>query len=316
MDSTSNPLKWAFALLAIALAAAAAGIAAFYFEPVGIGMALARQGLGRIGLERHTLEAPTGRLVYWIGGSGGETVVLVHGMGNQAGSWVKVAADLARRSELVIPDLPGHGDSEPTRGPLGLGQEVAGLGAVVDAVSPIEPVTLVGNSMGGWVSMLYAADHPDRVAHLVLLSSAGLEHDLGEIELVPETPEEARRLVAAMSPPGAPMPADFVLRDLVETIAEGASPRLVEGFDPVFLVDRRAERITTPADVVWGSEDRLLPPELGRRLAALLPRARYFEIEGCGHIPQQQCPRALVELLEDLLAGPDPADYPGAPALR
>lgn len=315
MDNSSNPLKWAFLLLGIALLATAVGIGAFYSNPVGIGMTLARQGLDRIGLERQALDGPDGRLLYWRGGAG-ETVVLVHGMGNQAGSWVKVAADLSHRVRILVPDLPGHGDSAPYEGPLGLETLVDGLAALVDRESPDAPVTLVGNSMGGWVSMLYAARHPERVEHLVLMGSAGLDRELGDIRLVPETREEARALVTAMSPEGVPLPADFVIDDLIEKIADGASPRLIEGHDPATFIDRHAGRITAPADVVWGLEDKLLPFEYGRHLTALLPRARLHGLERCGHIPQQQCPRATVELLAELLDGPDAEDFPPLPAVE
>lgn len=312
MDNSSNPLKWAFLLLGIALLATVVGLGAFYSNPVGIGMTLARQGLDRIGLERQAFEAPAGRLLYWRAGEG-ETVVLVHGMGNQAGTWVKVAADLSHLARIVVPDLPGHGDSAPYTGPLPLDTMVTGLAALVDRESPDEPVTLVGTSMGGWVSMLYAARHPERVAHLVLLSSSGLVGDLGEIRLVPETREEARALIKAMSPEGAPLPADFVIDDLIEKIHDGPSPRVIAGLDPAAFIEHHADRIVTPTDIVWGIEDHLLPLDYGQRLAALLPRARFHRLERCGHIPQQQCPRATVLLLAELLKGPLESDFPVLP---
>ena len=231
MSNASNPLKWAFVLLGIALLATAVGIGAFYSNPVGIGMTLARQALDRMGLERQAFDAPAGRLLYWRGGAG-EPVVLVHGMGNQAGTWVKIAADLSHSARLIVPDLPGHGDSAPYEGELTLRDEVAGLAALIDRESPDTPVTLVGNSMGGWVSLLYAAEHPDRVRRVIALNSAGLEYDLGDLTLVPSTREEARALVTAMSPEGVGLPRDFVIDDLIEKITDGAGPRLIAGHDP------------------------------------------------------------------------------------
>ena len=309
MGNASNPLKWAFALLGVALLATAVGIGAFYSNPVGIGMTLARQALDRMGLERQAFEAPAGRLLYWRGGAG-EPVVLVHGMGNQAGTWVKIAADLSHSARLIVPDLPGHGDSAPYDGPLTLRDEVAGLAALIDRESPDAPVTLVGNSMGGWVSLLYAADYPDRVRRVIALNPGGLEHDLGDLTLVPETREQARALVTAMSPEGIGLPRDFVIDDLIEKIADGAGPRLIEGHDPADFLDRHAERITVPVEVVWGVEDRLLPVVLGERLTAMLPDARWYPLERCAHIPQQQCPWQTLELIRDLLAAPPPGLRP------
>ena len=122
----SSPLKWAFALMALAMMAGAAGVSVFYFNPVGIGMLLARQGLDRSGLERQWVEAPRGRMIYWAGGVG-EPVVLLHGMGNQAGSWAKMAADVAVMSRVILPDLPRHGDRDPVAGSLTLDDLVDGV---------------------------------------------------------------------------------------------------------------------------------------------------------------------------------------------
>lgn len=287
--------------MGIGVAAAAVGVGAFFTNPVGIGITMARQGLDRAGLERETLQGPDGKLSLWHGGTGNEVIVLLHGMGNQAGSWVRVASDLAQVGSVFVLDLPGHGESEPHRGPLNLGQMVDGVAALVESTG-VETVTLVGNSMGGWVSMLYAAEYPDRVKRLILLNSAGLEYTLPEgLELVPGDREAARRLVEAMSPEGAKPTADFVLDDLVEKIGDGASPRLIAGFDPKYFVDDALGRIVAPTDVVWGTADRLVPQALGERLANELPEGRFHTLEGCGHMPQQQCPRELVPLLFELL---------------
>lgn len=312
----SSPLKWAFGVAALALLAAAGGVSVFYYNPVGIGMLLARQGLDRSGLERRLVEGPQGRVVYWTGGVG-EPVVLLHGMGNQAGSWVKMAADIAVLSRVILPDLPGHGDSDPAAGPLTLDDMVSGIAALVDEESPEEPVTLMGNALGGWAALKYAAENPQRVRRLILLNSFASTRQLDGIEQVPQNREQALRLVQAMSPQGAPTPAYFVLDDLIDKITGGASPRVLAGLRPEdALSDSELAGIQVPVEILWGTEDEVLPLAYGQSLAQRLPRARLFPLEHCGHIPQQQCPREVVKRLVDIFPPgpqvlPKPVDVPG-----
>ena len=302
----SSKLKFTLWLVGIVVVLFLGSALYFYSNPVGVGVWLARSGLSKADLKKVQVEGPRGTLTYWQGGKGTETVVLIHGMGNQAGTWVRVAPHLAADYRLVVVDLPGHGESEPLGGVLTMADEVEGLAAILDAAVPQGRFTLVGNSLGGWVSLLYCLEYPDkapRVKRLVLVGSAGLAGELPEgIKLVPETIEEARRLVEVMSPPSTPPTPDFVLDDLVEKIGEGASPRLIESFDPAFFVDGRLPTIQTPADLVWGLDDRLVPLIYGERMAAELPHAELHTLADCGHLPQQQCPTPFLKLLRELLA--------------
>lgn len=303
----SSPLKWVFGLTAMALLVAAAGVSVFYFNPVSIGMSLARQGLDRMGLEQHTVEAPRGPMVYWAGGAG-KQIVLLHGIGNQAGSWAKLAADVAVMAEVVVPDLPGHGDSDPLGGALSLQDLVDGVDALVQKESDGRPVTLMGNALGGWVALRYAVQHPERVERLILLNPFTAYGQLEHVQLIPEDREQAADLVRAMSPGNAPTPAGFVLDDLIETIQQGATPRVLSGLRPTdTLSEAELTGIDVPVLILWGGEDKILPVEHGERLASLLPQASFEVLEGCGHIPQQQCPRELVKRLVEI--------FPTAPQL-
>lgn len=280
------------------------GLAAyFHANPVGAGIALARRGLGTLGLSRERLYVRGHELVYWRGGArGGETVVLLHGLGQQAGSWVKVAGALAGGSRLVIPDLPGHGDSGPERGELPLDDMVHALTYLVEHEAGDErPVVLVGHDLGGWVAARYALEHPHRVRRLVLLSPWGLAPEPDEPFLrLPRDREEALRYVQAINPPEAPRPVDFVLDDLVEKIEEGPTARLLAALTPADYLNRDLPRLAPPVDLVWGEADGLLPLSYARRFQALLPGARLHLLPACGHIPHQQCPEQLRPLLERL----------------
>lgn len=96
----------------------------------------------------------------WHGGTG-PLLVLPHGAGDQAGTWNKVAPELKHHFRLVIPDLAGHGESDPVAGVLSLGTLLTALEQVLDAIPWRDlPPALAGNSLGAWMSMLYAQKHP------------------------------------------------------------------------------------------------------------------------------------------------------------
>ncbi len=118
-----------------------------------------------------TLEAGGHRLRYVDHGGDGPTIVLVHGLGGSAVNWLSVAPGLAACGRVVAVDLPGFGRSE--RGARGSSLPVLGdaLARFVDAVSDA-PVHLVGNSMGGALSLLEAHARPERVRSAVLVCPA------------------------------------------------------------------------------------------------------------------------------------------------
>jgi pimeloyl-ACP methyl ester carboxylesterase len=261
-----------------------------------------RLALVAAGLRPGSIAGPRGTLRYFEGGEG-RTVVLLHGSGSQAGDWHGVVPALARRYHLLVLDLPGHGESGPAEGPLPVGDLADSLGALLDARSAGRPAALVGNSLGGWVSLLYALRHPERVERVIGVSSSGIFARL-QVPVVPKDREEARRLVAAIRGPHLPMASDAELDEVVKRVAAGPASRLFAGLRAEDFLDAKAAEIRVPVELVWGEEDGVLPLDYGRRLASLLPRTRLHPLPRCGHMPQVHCPRELSRLLLELLEAP------------
>ncbi len=261
-----------------------------------------RSALVTAGLEAGTLEGPRGTLRYFEGGEG-KTLVLVHGSGSQSGDWQAVVPALLKNHHLLVLDLPGHGESGPAEGALPVGDLVNSLGALLDARSAGKPAVLIGNSLGGWVSLLYSLNHPDRVERVIGISSSGILAVL-KVPFSPKTREEARSLMAAIRGPYLKgEPTDEELDALLKRVATGPAPRLLAGLRTEDFLDKQADKIKVPVDLVWGEEDGVLPLDYGRRLASLIPQAHLHPLPRCGHMPQVHCPQSLTRLLLDLLAG-------------
>jgi pimeloyl-ACP methyl ester carboxylesterase len=247
----------------------------------------------------------------WTGGAG-PTVVLLHGAGDSAGTWSSIVPKLMPGYRVVIPDLAGHGQSAPADGPLSVGQVLTGLEAVMQHGSQ-DPAIIVGNSLGAWAAMLYARQHPDRVARLVLVNGGALIGDRPDLSLTPKTREEAAALMTQLRDASAEPIPGFVLDNIVREAQTGPLARLAQtaGEMGKYVLDGKLQEIKVPVDLLWGESDKLFSIAYARRMMAQLPSSRLTTIPGCGHVPQQECPSRFGSALSDVLTMPPPL-----PALR
>jgi pimeloyl-ACP methyl ester carboxylesterase len=261
-----------------------------------------RQALVAAGLRTAELPGPLGTIRYFEGGRG-DTVVLLHGSGSQAGDWHQVVPALRRHYRLLIPDLPGHGESEPAAGPLPVGDLAASVAALLEARGGGQPVILVGNSLGGWTALLLAHRRPELVARVIGVSSSGIFARLN-VPLQPKDRAEARALAAAIRGPFMPPLGEAELDEMLARIASGPLARLVAGLRIEDFLDTKGGEIRVPVDLIWGEEDGVLPVDYGRRLAALVSNARLHLLPGCAHMPQVHCAKEFGPLLRSVLEHP------------
>ena len=261
------------------------------------------------------------------GPANGPALVLVHGLGGSHLNWDLLAPRLAARRRVVAVDLPGFGLSEPPGHPSTVRGNVDVLAGFVREVGD-PPVVLVGNSMGGLISVLLTARHPDLVHALVLLDPAlpAPGHVLGSpataarlaVYALPGVGERLRRsrrrrigaratldetlLLCGVDPATVPRPLLERSVALVERQSD------VTGMDRAFLsasrslawvlartraYDAAMASITVPVLLVHGDRDRLVPVSAARATARSHPAWRYVELGGVGHLPQLQVPDVL-----------------------
>lgn len=214
----------------------------------------------------------------------GPAVVFTTGFGRTSDTWSPQAAALAGDHHVVTWDMRGHGHSAPPGTSYTRDMALADLDAVVDTAMAAGggPALLVGHSLGGYLSLAYTLDHPEKVRGLALLSTGpGFRN-----------PDSMARYNTGIAKVAA-------AAGLGEDTAHVAYH-----FDSL-VIDRLAE-ITVPTVVICGLDDRPVYVNGVRYLAERLPQARLVEIPGAAHEPHVDRPDEVTAALrshEALLAG-------------
>lgn len=231
-------------------------------------------------------------------GGDGPPLLWLHGAGG-SDTWSAAQEQLAATFTVWAPAHPGFAGT-PLPAWVRDVHDVAFHYVDLLAVAGLDHPTVVGISLGGWIATDLAVHRPDLLGSLVLVDAVGLRPETPMPDLFIMEPAEAMDVLFADGAP--PMPAGAENADPIDMIVrmyeeQAASARLMWKRPYDRQLERRLHHITVPTLVVWGSEDRLLPPEHGRRLASLIPGARYEEISGAGHVVPLEAPERFVELV-------------------
>ena len=260
-------------------------------DPAAAYIQIARNALANAGMERVADEGS----IYWRGGKGDITVVLIHGVNDQAGSWAAVVPTLVRKYRVIIPDLPGHGESEPREGPIAMSLILDRVARILDR-EDARCVILAGNSFGAWIAVLYAIAHPDRVQHLVLESGGGLARPPA-VPLFATDRQTAAHILRAVWGPDF-VPADWQIDALISRATNSPLLRLTGLLD--YFVESRLAGVHTPTTLVWGENDGVVPLSYAEAMQDGIRGARLKIIKGAAHIPHAQQPERFLECLTEI----------------
>ncbi|MGZ5441723.1 MAG: alpha/beta fold hydrolase [Thermoanaerobaculia bacterium] len=238
---------------------------------------------------RHTPAAPPDQVPRSARDDSGGVLVLLHGVNDQAGTWFTVAPALAQRFRVILPDLPGHGESDPRTGALPISMIVDRIAAIL----PEEPFTLLGNSLGGWIAMLYTLRHPERVRTLILEAAGGLSRPFA-VPVLATNREEAEIILRAVHGPKFNAP-DWAIEGLLARAQDSPMLRVTEAAE--HYVDARLGDIRVPTHLLWGADDGVLPLSYADELRCGIPGAQLHVLEGAAHIPHLQQPQRFLECL-------------------
>ncbi|TPG38964.1 alpha/beta hydrolase [Sphingomonas koreensis] len=243
------------------------------------------------------------------GQKGGLPIVLLHGSNASLQTWDPWVARLGGRYRFVSVDLPGHGLTGAA--PDGDYSQAA-YARVLDAViaeRKLGRFVLVGHSMGGGVAALYASEHPDRIAALILVDASG--------EPYPKGSGGTPLLMRVLDLPGVrDAAAQLTPRWMIAQSLDGAvavkqinTPAAIDRYwdllrypgNRVATIERFAQgyapvppaalaRITAPTLILWGKEDQFIPVASAAYFDRAIPDSRAIIYPGVGHLVMEEAP--------------------------
>lgn len=264
------------------------------------------------------------RLSYLDWGTEGKPpLVCLHGHGGDAHIWDEFAEAMAPSYHVYALDQRGHGDSQWAADGYDRDRFVDDLGRFLDVLG-VWKATLVGASMGGWNSLLYAAVHPGRVERVILVDIAP---EMGAPSGPPSPPRPPRPLdfgsveeAVAWTRQGNPWPTDQRLRRDVEAKTRRredgrwvwkADPRLSNASfsadaspEGVARYWRSLEAIPCPVLEVRGKESPTVSDQVLQRMAKANPRFTSVDVARAGHVVCVDKPQEFIAATRAFLGVP------------
>lgn len=260
---------------------------------------------------------------YWEAGSRGSSVILLHGIGSFIEHWEYNFEALSKKHHVLALDLVGFGLSDKPNVPYSIPYLAKFVEKFMKAKG-VRSASIVGNSLGAMIAVELCLISPELVDKLVLVSGGCFGKKLAfELRLltVPFIGEKllrpnrdgTKQFLQLMFANQA-----LISNEMVDLAFErNARPGSVEAFLETLrsganifglkqdLVDRtleNAHQIHTPALVIWGRKDKILPVEHAYKAGEILPNVDMIIFDDCGHLPQMECSEKVNELILDFLA--------------
>jgi 3-oxoadipate enol-lactonase len=248
-----------------------------------------------------------GKLAYESFG-GGQPLVLIHAFPLDGRMWASTARALADRCRVIVPDMRGFGGSDLAVGDASIADMADDVAALLESLG-IERATVGGLSMGGYVSLAFAARHRARLERLILADTrAAPDSDVARtgradaLALVAKDGVAAlveRQLAALLSPT-----ASEEVREQVRSLGRQSPEGVLAGIRALRdRPDRRAElsAIACPTLLIVGTEDKISSPAEMAEIASAIPGARLVEIAGAGHLSNLERPNEFSSAIDHFI---------------
>jgi 3-oxoadipate enol-lactonase len=233
--------------------------------------------------------------------------VLLHELGGSSASWASVVPRLSGTRQVVAVDLRGAGRSEKPPGAVELSDLADDVADLLAALG-YRHADIVGAALGSLVGALIALRHPDRVRRLVMCAVAPdmagataqyLRQRSGRVRIAGMRDVADASLANAF--PAAHAEARAAYRAIYLANDPNAYAEMSLALARLRMRPEDWAAIRAPTLVLSGAHDFIWPPESGRRVASLVPRARFTELSDAGHFPHLQTPHTLADAVATFL---------------
>jgi len=304
-------MKKVLIALLVVIVAVVIGYYAFPEKVAGYMIGAARS---KAGLIKKEIMIDDHKIVYLEGGKG-PTILLLHGYTGDKDNWTMFAPYLTKDYHVVIPDIPGYGESSMIEtASYDLSSQMSRLHKFAQALK-LHKFHIVGNSMGGFFAGIYAVRYPDEIISVGLFNAGGVtssENSLvrkmmekGENPLVLKDASDMPRLMALAfaNPPYLPYPLKKVMAETALANRKFYEKELKE-IGPDFLsLEKDLPKIKAPTLILWGDQDKILDVSSVPVFEKGLKNHKTVIIKDCGHVPMIEKPQETATHYIDFIKG-------------
>lgn len=283
------------ALVATTVGGAAAFALRFSQYPLETVNSFSRVGMLLAGAREYTCDLGGLPMHYYCAGRRGAPIVLIHGLGNSSEIWASLFPLLSREQLVYAPDLPGFGQTPVAAEGLMIRTHVLYLQRFLDALG-YPCVTLMGNSLGGWIAAQFAVSYPSRVEHLYLLNSAGLRREDMQSPYATDR-ESAQHAMDRIWGYHVPLPG-FLLDAVIRTSQMRAYKGFIIGYDVEEELDEVLEKVHVPTTIIWGMRDGIFPLSCAYDFHKGIHNSQLVLLKHVGHMPQVQAPAQVAHVVK------------------
>lgn len=229
-----------------------------------------------------------------------DTLILLHGLFGALSNFASIIEGFRDRYNVVVPMLPIY------EMPI-LKVSVSGIADFVHRFvehKDFKSINLLGNSLGGHVTLVYAIAHPERINSITLTGSSGLYESAfgtafprrGDYEFIKKKTEDTFYDPAVATPE--------LIDEVFSTVNDRNKAIRVVATAKSAVRHNLAEKlhlIKAPTLLIWGKQDKVTPPFVGEKFHELIADSRLFFLDECGHAPMMEKPEAFNRILREFL---------------
>ncbi len=288
----------------IAIVVIIAALIAFYYAmPEKVAGYMIDAARSKAGLIKKEIKIDDHNIVYLEGGKG-PTILLLHGYMGSKDNWVMLAPYLTKDYHVVIPDLPGYGESSMIEKDLyDLSNQMSRLHKFVQALE-LKKFHIAGNSMGGLFAGTYAVRYPDKILSVGLFDAGGVKSleksvvykmvEKGEENpLLLKDSNDVPRYVALLfvNRPSLPSPIEKVMVKTALANRNFYEKERKEIFPDFYSLEKDLPNIKAPALILWGDKDQVIDISSVPVFEKGLQNHKTVIIKDCGHVPMMEKPQ-------------------------
>ena len=265
------------------------------------------------GFDYKTVNLKSHRIAYLERKGPGQDMVLLHGFGANKDYWTRFVRHIPEKYHVYAFDLPGHGDSSRESD---FKYDIRSMAKVfnntIDKLE-IDSFHLAGNSLGGYLSTIHAANNPQDIITLCLIDPGGVrppkksrlqkEMEQGKNPLIPRSREEFEKLMdmGFYGDPPFPWPAESVAARKAINRAEFKAKMWEDLISDRIFAESVLDRLNMPVLLIWGMNDQLIDVSSVQVYEKHIPQIETHVIEKCGHVPMLELPRKTAGIYSSFL---------------